>query len=71
MAATCIPEALAKPALCGKFDAKKNPVRRVAMKAMFAGFAVAIVIAIGAHFVLDSVQTSTADRYSAPTSVRL
>jgi hypothetical protein len=69
--ATHIPETLAKRALCGKFEPKKNPVRRVAMKAMFAGFAVAIVIAIGAHFVLDSVQTSTADRYSVPTSVRL
>ncbi|MCZ8311069.1 MAG: hypothetical protein ACK5U4_07875 [Rhodospirillales bacterium] len=41
------------------------------MKAMFAGFAAAIVIAIGAHFVLDSVQTSTADRYSVASSVRL
>jgi hypothetical protein len=41
------------------------------MKAMFLGFAVAIAMAIGAHFVLDTVQQSTAERYSAPTSVRL
>lgn len=41
------------------------------MKAMFIGFAAAIVIAIGSHFVLDNVQTSTADRYSVASSVRL
>jgi hypothetical protein len=41
------------------------------MKPMFLGFAAAIVLAIGAHFVLDSIQTSTAERYSAPVSVRL
>jgi hypothetical protein len=42
------------------------------MKAMFLGFAVAIVMAVGAHFVLDrTAQQSTADRYSSPSSVRL
>lgn len=41
------------------------------MKPMFLGFAVAIVLAVGAHFVLGSIQSSTAERYAAPVSVRL
>jgi hypothetical protein len=41
------------------------------MKAMFLGFAAALVLAIGAHFALGTIQTSTADRNSAPVSVRL
>ncbi len=41
------------------------------MKAMILGFAAALVLAIGAHFVLDSMQMSTAERFAAPTSVRL
>lgn len=41
------------------------------MNSMFLGFAVAIVLAIGAHFVLGSVQSSTAERFAAPVSVRL
>lgn len=41
------------------------------MKSMMLGFAAAIVLAVGAHFILGSVQTSTADRFAAPVSVRL
>ena len=41
------------------------------MQSMMLGFAVAIILAVGAHFVLGSIQTSTADRYAAPVSVRL
>jgi len=41
------------------------------MQSMFLGFAVAIVLAIGAHFALGSMQSSTAERYAAPVSVRL
>ena len=41
------------------------------MNSMILGFAVAIVLAIGAHFVLGSIQMSTAERYAAPVSVRL
>ena len=41
------------------------------MKAMFLGFAVAIVMAVGAHFVLGTVQQSTSDRYAVQTNVRL
>lgn len=40
------------------------------MKAMWAGFAVSIVIAIGAWLVLDQQPWSSAERYSTPT-VRL
>ncbi|MCZ8124756.1 MAG: hypothetical protein ACKOEE_15550 [Tagaea sp.] len=41
------------------------------MKAMFLGFAVAVVMAIGAHFVLGAFQQSTSDRYAVQTNVRL
>jgi hypothetical protein len=41
------------------------------MNSMLLGFAVAIILAIGAHFALGTIQTSTADRYAAPVSVRL
>jgi len=41
------------------------------MNSMLLGFAVAIGLAIGAHFALGTIQTSTADRYAAPVSVRL
>ena len=41
------------------------------MKAMILGFATALVLAIGAHFALNSMQTTTAERFAAPVSVRL
>jgi hypothetical protein len=50
---------------------QKASLAELPMKAMFAGFAAAIVIAIGAHFVLDTVQKTTAERYSVASSVRL
>ncbi|MGQ0662548.1 MAG: hypothetical protein ACT4P2_02970 [Pseudomonadota bacterium] len=41
------------------------------MKAMFLGFAGAIVIALAAFLWLDSAQMTTADRYTPTASVRL
>jgi hypothetical protein len=41
------------------------------MQSMILGFAVAIVLAVGAHFALGTIQTSTEVRYAAPVSVRL
>jgi hypothetical protein len=41
------------------------------MQSMILGFAVAIVLAVGVHFALGTIQTSAADRYAAPVSVRL
>ena len=41
------------------------------MKSMFLGFAVALIVAIGAHFFLGSMQMTAAERYAAPVSVRL
>jgi hypothetical protein len=41
------------------------------MKAALAGIAATIVIAIGAYFVLGSLQEPAAQRYAASSSVRL
>lgn len=41
------------------------------MREIILGVAAAVVIAIGAGFWLDTVQTSTADRNTVSTTVRL
>jgi hypothetical protein len=41
------------------------------MKAMMAGIALAIVLAIGSAMVLDALQQSSATHFSAPDAVRL
>jgi hypothetical protein len=47
------------------------PRQETEMKAMILGFAAALVLAIGTHFVLGSMQVATAERFAAPVSVRL
>jgi hypothetical protein len=41
------------------------------MKNIILGIAATLIIAIGASFVLDSVQKPASERYSVATSVRL
>jgi uncharacterized protein YxeA len=41
------------------------------MKAALAGIAATVVIAIGAYFVLDSLQLDAAQKFAASQSVRL
>lgn len=41
------------------------------MRAFILGVVAAVIIAVGAHFALDSLEWSSAEIYSAPASVRL
>jgi hypothetical protein len=41
------------------------------MKALLLGIAATIVLAYGASLVLDTMQKSASERYTAPQSVRL